>query len=201
MILLCNVVTKFSLHDGFGAWILTLVVAVGLVLTASCTNTKREVVRLKEAGDDAYRRGDYSKAEQQYRAAVKMAEDVDPTDGLTLICLRSLAEVYKAQGRNGEAESIYKKRVELVKQSPKDPAYDVTVYDDLATLYILQGRIEEAKPIYDQAIRSTKAVFGDEDPKVSEKVDYYVQLLKAKNQEAEAAHLQSKAVASPNSNP
>jgi tetratricopeptide (TPR) repeat protein len=196
-----HVMMKFSVHGGLGVWVATVVVAVGLVLTASCTNPTGEVVRLKEAGDDAYRRGDYLEAERQYQAAVKKAEGADPTNGLTLICLRSLADVYNSQGRKREAEAIYKRRVELVKHSPKNPAYDVTVYDDLATLYILDGRIEEAKPIYQKAITLTKTTFGDKDPKVSEKVDYYVQLLKAKNQEAEAAHLLSRAAESSNSSP
>jgi tetratricopeptide (TPR) repeat protein len=156
-------------------------------------------MRHKNAGDEAYVRRNYAEAERQYRAAVEKAESISRTDALTLICMRSLAQVYVAQGRTADAETIYKKRVELLRESPKDPAYWSTVYDDLATFHVLAGRIDEARPLYDQAIALTKRAYGDEDPKVAERLDYYVQLLKANNYEAEALQLQSRAVAIPRS--
>jgi tetratricopeptide (TPR) repeat protein len=194
-----NPVRRFSFK--FGSLLAAALVAAAVALTSSCTNLVGEVVRHKNAGDDAYVRRNYTEAEQQYKAAVSKAERLSPTDPLTLICMRSLAQVYVAQGRTGDAEAIYKQRVELAKQSPKDPAYWSTVYDDLATFYILKGRIEEAKPFYDQSIALTKTAYGDENSKVAERVDYYVQLLKDNNYEVEALQLQNRAIAIPRSTP
>lgn len=182
---------RFGTRKNWNGWATALVVATSLVLISSCTYTAREVVRHKDAGDDAYRRGNYTEAEREYQVAIRKAESISRTDGLTLICMRSLAQVYIAQSRHGEAETIYRQRVELLKQSPKDPSYGATVYDDLATFYILRGRFEEAEPLYEQAIALTKIAYGDTDPKVSEKVEYFVQLLKATNREAEASQLQA----------
>lgn len=193
--------SRICVFDPWRAWSAAFLAATVVALIGSCSNSAAEVVRHKNAGDDAYVRGNYAEAERQYQAAVAKAQKLNPTDGLTLICMRSLGQVYVAQGRTAEAEAIYKKRVELLKESPKDAAYGSTVYDDLATFYILAGRIEEAKPAYDGAIALTKIAYGDDDVRVMERVDYYVQMLKANNYETEALQLQKRAVSIPGSTP
>ena len=169
-----------------------LVLGTCVVLTGSCADSAAEAVRHKNAGDEAYVRRNYSVAEREYQAALKKAERAGPNDVITMICLRSLAQVYVAQRRAAEAEAIYKKRVELLTQSHKDPAYSSTVYDDLATFYILGGRVAEAKPLYQQAIALTELAYGSEDPELTEKLEYYVGLLRAKDYEAEALELQKR---------
>lgn len=161
-------------------------------LSGSCKDSMDEVVRHKNAGDDAYVRSDYSEAERQYQAALRKAERTGVHNVTYMICLRSLAQVYVAQGRTGEAEATFKRRVELLGEPPADPSYASTVYDDLATFYILSGRVTEAKPLYQRAILLTETAYGTEDPKLREKLEYYVQLLKAKNYQAEALELQKK---------
>lgn len=168
------------------------VLALGscVVLTGSCENSAAEVVRLKDAADDAYVRGNYSEAESLYQAAVKKAETRGLRDVTYMICLGSLAQVYVAQHRMGEAEAIYKKRVELLGDFPKDAVYASTVYDDLATFYILEGRVAEAKPVYQRAISLAESSYGMENPKITEKLQYYVQLLRATNHQGEALELE-----------
>lgn len=177
------------------AWLSVIAIGACVVLIGSCADSAADVVRHKNAGDNAYVHGKYAEAEREYQAALKKAERVDGNDILTLICLRSLAQVYVAQGKMGEAESIYKKRIELLQVPANDPVYASSVYDDLATFYILNGKPGEAKPIYQQAIALSEIGYGAEDPKVVEKLQYYVELLKARNYETEALELQTKATA------
>jgi tetratricopeptide (TPR) repeat protein len=181
---------KSSVFRTWSAFLCVFALGSCVVLTSSCENSAAEVVRLKNAADEAYVRGNYSEAESLYQAAAKKAKIRGSRDVTYMICLRSLAQVYVAQRRINEAEAIYKQRVELQGNFPKDSVYASTVYDDLATFYILEGRVAEAKPVYQRAISLAESSYGREDPKVAEKLQYYVQLLRAANHQGEALELE-----------
>lgn len=171
-----------------------LVVVVCIGFLSSCKTTFGKLIDHQSAGDEAYRRADYAKAEEEYQAATREAEKLGPENVMVIICLRSLAQVYVAQDKMSEAEMTYQKRIALADKSlQRDPAYQITVYDDLATFYILENRISDAKPVIERAILSTQRVYGADDMRVAEKLDYYASLLKAKKQDVAASEMENQA--------
>jgi tetratricopeptide (TPR) repeat protein len=178
-------------------WKLGKLVAVVVCVSflSSCKTTFGKLMDHQTAGDEAYREANYAKAEEEYKAAIREAEKLGSPNAMVIICLRSLAQVYIAQNRMSEAEMIYQKRITLADKSlQRDHAYQITVYDDLASFYILENRISEAKPIYERAILLTQKVYGADDMRVAEKLDYYASLLKAKEQDVAASEMEKQAV-------
>jgi tetratricopeptide (TPR) repeat protein len=170
------------------------IVFICLMASASCKSPFERFVEHRNAGDDAYLRRDYVKAEQEYETAIKSIQGAPQDKVMLIIGMRSLAQVYIAEKKYGDAETIYQRRIALATESSaKDPVYLATVYDDLATFYILQNRIEEAKPLYERVLALTEEAYGTGDLRVAEKLEYYATLLKAKGLNADADKLEGKA--------
>lgn len=172
--------------------LLLVVMCIGLL--SSCKSRVGSLLEHQHTGDEAYRQGNYTKAEEEYKAAIGEAEKLGSENVMVIICLRSLAEVYLAQNRMAEAEITYRKRIALADKCVGcDPAYQITVYDDLAVFYILENRISEAKPVYESAILLTERVYGAEDMRVANKLEYYANLLKIKGQDVAASEMEDQA--------
>src|SRR5437016_6114292 len=69
------------------------------------------------AGIEAYQQGDYGKAEEEWQAALREAEEFDPEDPRFATSLNNLAELYRAQGKYAEAEPLYKKSLAVYEKA------------------------------------------------------------------------------------
>lgn len=128
---------------------------LGMVLTlllgVACSEQQPAQV-LREAGDQAFQRGDYDEAEEKLRAAWEQEEQgdphalssdsSDPADSALLL----LAQLYRAQDRLDEAEQMYLRWIERAEATlgPEHPAA-VSALSQLSSLYVAQGRNDEAE--------------------------------------------------------
>ncbi len=100
---------------------------------------------LNAAGIEAYQRGDYAEAEQQWRAALKEAEGFGPQDPRLAASLNNLAELYHAQGRYAEAEPFYERALAIwEKVLGPDHPHVAKGLENSAALLRKTGRATEA---------------------------------------------------------
>jgi tetratricopeptide (TPR) repeat protein len=145
------------------------------------------------AGLDAKLQRHYTDAEQQFKSALKVAEEQGTENMDVIIALDYLAEVYTSQHRDDEAESLFRRRIEIAKKvKVDDPELLARTYDNLAMFYLRRKRFIEARPIYLEALSIRGKAFGENDEKVLENLDFYATMLHALGQETEAAQMEAR---------
>ncbi len=124
------------------------------------------------AGDKAYRQGNYVKAEKEFLAAIKKAEEFGPQDPRLSKTLNNLAHVYRLQGKNAEAEPLLKRALSIrEKVLGPEHARVATTLSNLASLYQAQGKHAEAEPIFKRVLTIRVKVLGPKHPKVALSLD------------------------------
>jgi len=66
-----------------------------------------------QAGEAAYKQGNYAEAEKQFLAALQVAEKFGPEVPRLATSLRNLAELYRAQGKYAEAEPLLRRALAI----------------------------------------------------------------------------------------
>jgi tetratricopeptide (TPR) repeat protein len=109
---------------------------------------------LVEAGNRAYRDGQYDQAETAFRRAIEVAQRTTPRDWRIVISLTNLGDVVRTRGRSTEAAALY--RQALVSAEGLRSADHPDLLDPLKTLawfYHEQRRYSEAEAIFTRILR------------------------------------------------
>ena len=102
-----------------------------------------------KAGTEAYQKGRYSDAEEQFKAALKEAEKFREQGLRVGGSLNSLALLYHAQGKYAEAEPLFRRALPILEKAlgPQHPLVAGSL-DDLALAHKEQGKYGEAEPLW-----------------------------------------------------
>jgi len=144
----------------------------------------------------AYGEGDYTQAEEQFAAALTVAEAFGPKDSRLATSLNNLAALYHAQGHYAEAEPLYKRSLAIREKTlgPEHP--DVaTSLNNLAGIYKVQGHYAEAEPLYQRSLAIYEKALGPEHPDVATSLENYAYLLRATGRSADAVYMEVRAKA------
>lgn len=169
-----------------------------LLFVSSCVAPNQlpvdRALRHQIAGDQAFTQKDYVEAEKQYKAAIAEAEKAGPENGMVIIALHYLAQVYSAQQRDDEAEAILKRRLAMAEKIwVQEPKLLAAAYDDLAIFYLTKNRPADAKPYYERALTVEAEAFGADSLEVARLLELYAGLLRLKNEDAEAIQMETRA--------
>src|SRR5260370_6036576 len=126
------------------------------------------------AGSKAYGSGKYVEAEAALQHALELAGDNKDQIARSL---RSLSDLYRAQGRYAAAEPLLVRlvevRTELLGPEHVDLAADL---NDLASIYRTTGKSTEAIPLVDRAIQIHKKALGRDHIELSKDIALLAQL-------------------------
>lgn len=116
----------------------------------------------RRAGNYAYNRALYSRAEAFFQRALTIYEHVfSPEHLYTASGLHQLGELYRVWGRYEEAEPLFLRTLTIYKQSlPTDHLDIAHILNDLGELYHNLGRYEEAEPLFLRALSITEHIGG-----------------------------------------
>jgi tetratricopeptide (TPR) repeat protein len=134
------------------------VVALGLVLAVSwCPVAHGELtlwLKYHYAGEDAYERGEYNRAEQLFKAAERESIITLPEANFRRAAsLDGLGLVYTAQGRLDEADAVLQRALEMKKEvlGPHTREVPETVLH-IADLRYAQGQYDKVERLYRHAL-------------------------------------------------
>ena len=98
------------------------------------------------AGGAAYRRGNYTEAEKQIKAAIRAAKAFGTQDPHFATSLNNLAELYRAQGKYAAAEPLHKRALAIREKAlgPEHPNVAQSL-ENYAGLLARTGRGNEAE--------------------------------------------------------
>ena len=154
-------------------------------------------------GERAYQEGRYASAEGWFLDAVREAEDLDPKGQRLVQSLKSLAEAYRKQGKQGQAESALRRAGPLSGQPPtaETAGPDVLVTLEKYVAFLREiGREQDAGMVEMRVQRMREVRAGGSGSKllyfnpVAELRDYAL-LLRERNREAEAKVMEAMAAA------
>ncbi|MFQ5664409.1 MAG: tetratricopeptide repeat protein [Terriglobia bacterium] len=137
--------------------------AVFLLLVAGGVYLNWEAIqwgRLNDAGVEAYEQGQHAEAEQEFSAAVEVAERFGENDARLAMTLHNLALTYQALGEATDAERVYRRAITIYENAlgPGHPEVARTL-ENYAALLRDTGREDEAAELEAraQAIRAKHA--------------------------------------------
>ena len=118
-------------------------------------------------GMTAYKEESYSKAEQSFSTALKLAEKFGPQDKRLTKSLDKLASFYREQGIPAKAEPLYK-RLLMMKVKALGPSHpDVaSAVNNLAEAFEFEGKRTEAEALYKRSLRIQEKTYGSNHPNV-----------------------------------
>lgn len=151
---------------------------------------------LMQAGNVAYRRGDFAAAAERYAAALKEAESLPDSGQAVAAAINNLAIIYRRQGRLTEAEEAFRRGLAMLEKAlgPGHP-HVASLCNNLADLYRFQGRHADAKPLYLRALAVYEKDLGPEHPNVAIAFNNLALLATALGHHAEAERLYRKSLA------
>jgi tetratricopeptide (TPR) repeat protein len=144
-----------------------------------------------QAGDKAYREGNYAEAEKQFMAALKEAEKFLPDDPRIAASLNNLGNVYRVLGRYQEAEEYIKRALVAAKNAFGFNHPNVaSTLNCLGLLYNLQERYAESEELHKQAVVIREKALGPEHPDFATDLNNLAESyrLQGKITEAEVTH-------------
>lgn len=114
-------------------------------------------------GQAALRQQDYKAAEQQFEAALEVAEQLPPSDPRLAQSLNNLAAVYYAEKNYARATPLMRRSLELLQQTlgPNDPNVGQTL-KNLAALYYLQDDLAAAEPLLKRSLAILEKAYGSQ---------------------------------------
>ena len=149
-----------------------------------------------DAGMEAYKQGDYTKAEKLWVAALKEAEKFGTQDPRLATGLNNLGVLYKAQGKYSEAEPLCRRSLAIREKTLGPDHPDVaTSLGNLAGLYRAQGKYGEAEPLYKRSLAIYEKALGPDHPDVATSLENYALLLRKTQRNAEAVEMEAHAKA------
>lgn len=132
-------------------------------------------------GTEAFRRGDYSRAEERFSAAFKGAEVNGTLNHRAAAALNNLGIVYKRQKRLDHAEVTLRRALRAYGVVEPDGSRTASVLHNLAGVYLAQERYAEAVKAYQQTIEMAEKIFGSKHPKLVKRLENYARALEAIN--------------------
>jgi tetratricopeptide (TPR) repeat protein len=149
-----------------------LIVTITLIALSSEPSLAGPWDNLKDAGDAAYQKGDYLKAEKCLREATIEAEKFKDTDKRRATTIYNLALVLQAQGSYVESEQIYLQALDLLGKSYGENSDRVTqVYNQLAELNKAQDALSKAEGYYLKALSLCEKMYGAESAALAPQLD------------------------------
>jgi tetratricopeptide (TPR) repeat protein len=131
--------------------IFLLLIAVATVSCSSKVDTSTYRAR-QYAGDEAFKKGDYSEAEKQFKANLEDAVSYGPQDQIPT-AFHYLASVYIAQKRDAEAERAYQQELASAEKIwGQGKAETLHALTDIALFYLDQNRLADAEKYNGKAL-------------------------------------------------
>lgn len=133
-------------------------------VSASCSSkvSPNTYLARQNAGDEAFKKGDYSEAEKQYKANLEDAENYGPQDQIPA-AFHYLADVYIAQQRGADVEKAYQQEVSSAEkiwgEGRPETLHALT---DLALFYVEQNRLADAEKYNRKALAIGEKGVGKE---------------------------------------
>lgn len=127
---------------------------------------------LKKAGDAAYESGNYDKAEEQFRAALKEAESFEEDDKRRATTAYNLALVLQTEEKFDEAATTYKQAIDLLgKAFGADNEKVASALVNLAEVLKLKDDLKGAEENYQKALAVYEKAYGDSKPEMADALD------------------------------
>lgn len=139
-------------------------------------------------GISSYQSGNYTEAENHFKAALKQANTFGTGDSRLHFTLNNLSEVYRVQSKYAEAEPIIKRVLEIDEKSlGVDHSNIAASLSNLADNYIAQEKYSQAEPLYKRALAIWDKRLGPNHFLVGHLLKKYAELLHklGRNHEAE----------------
>jgi tetratricopeptide (TPR) repeat protein len=128
----------------FGPVTLLLLMMAVFAACSSKVSTNTYLAR-QNAGDEAFKKGNYSEAEKQYKANLEDAENYGPQDQIPT-AFHYLADVYIAQQRYAEVEKAYQQEVSSAEKVWGEGSPETLhALTDIALFYVEQNRSADAE--------------------------------------------------------
>ncbi|PYV82221.1 MAG: kinesin, partial [Acidobacteria bacterium] len=116
-----------------------------------------------EAGEEAYRQGNLTEAEKEFREARKETDALAFPDQRQAVSLENLARLYCLQGKYGQAEGLYWQvltiREKILGATHPDLA---AAFNNLALIYFAEQHYHEAERFYLRALTIWEKTQGAE---------------------------------------
>jgi tetratricopeptide (TPR) repeat protein/CHAT domain-containing protein len=133
------------------------------------TNHARYATALHNLGNVHRLRGSYAEAEDFYKRALALREQLlGPDHADVAVTLVNLAVVYREQGRYGDGEQLLNRAVAIIQKAKGENHQDTAwALYNLGLLYWNQGRHGSAEPAFKRALAIYEAAQGAEHPNVA----------------------------------
>jgi len=169
--------------------------ALALLISGPAHAGEAEWSAHMDAGESAYRAGDYRAATTRFEAALQEAQSFGASDPRLATTLNNLALVYRVQGHYGEAEPLYRRSLGLREKAlgPDHPEIAQSL-NNLAVLYLDQGRFVEAEQLLRRSLEIREKALGPDHPDVGTALNNLAGLHKNQGRYAEAVSLNERAL-------
>jgi tetratricopeptide (TPR) repeat protein len=119
-------------------------------------------ITLANIGQLYYRAGQYGKAEDEYRQALKILETELPGHSYLGATFNGLAAVCLTQGKYDEAAKLFERGREILQKNLGNESKDVVVsLTGLADVAEQQGKYSEAEQLLVQALEASRKIYGE----------------------------------------
>jgi tetratricopeptide (TPR) repeat protein len=150
---------------------------------------------LKKAGDAAYEAGNYDKAEEQFRAALKEAQNFEPDDKRLATTSYNLALVLQTEEKFDEAAAQYKTSIDLLtKAFGADHEKVAGAWVNLAEILKLKDDLKGAEENYQKALAIYEKCLGDTKPEMADALDTVADFYAEQEEYAKAEPLYKRAL-------
>jgi len=147
-------------------------------------------------GEQAYKAGEYAKAEKLFESALKEAEGFGPNDRRLATSLNNLALLHKARGKYDQAEPLYKRALAIWEKclGPDHPDVGASL-SNLAGLYTAQAKYDQAEPLYKRSLAIKERAVGPDYPSVATSLNNLGGLYKTQGKHDQAEPLYKRSLA------
>lgn len=170
-----------------------LVRALGYCRLRSELDTPTSWTQRLAGGKQAFRKGDYTKAEKRFIAAFKGAEVSGSLNHRAAAALNNLGIVYRQQKNFVQAEIALRRALRAYAVMEPEGTRIASILCNLATVHQARRRYAEAARLYQQAIAMTEKILGSEHPKLAKRLVAYARLLEKMNDRVRAEKLRQRA--------
>ncbi|SDI24795.1 CHAT domain-containing tetratricopeptide repeat protein [Propionivibrio dicarboxylicus] len=146
-----------------------------LTFTAACLLVvfsvgAQNLEMLRKETASLYQQGQYARAAERAKQAVRLAEDTLGPDHLSVASsLNDLALMLVSQGQYAQVEPFYLRALKIYERtSGPDMTSAATVRANLGDLYKLQYRNEQAEQLYQQALDVYERAYGPDHPNTAQ---------------------------------
>lgn len=146
---------------------------------------------LNTAGTRAFVAGRADDARNLYQAALQQARQFGDADLRLAATLNNLGVVHLQAGETGQAEEAYSQALAIREKllGERHPQVAQSL-GNLALLRVAQQRFDDAEALFRRSLAILEQAYGTDDPRLANTLGHFVELLRSRGQDAEAARLQ-----------